>query len=76
MKVEIYGASWCQPCQRSKQLCIEKGLDYTFKDVTINPHDRIECEERLGHKVDTVPQIFVDGKYVGGADAFRSLING
>ena len=53
-----------------------KKVYYTFKDVTINPHDRTECEERLGHKVDTVPQIFVDGKYVGGADAFRSFING
>lgn len=74
MKVEIYGASWCQPCQRSKQLCIEKGLDYTFKDITQDLNARKEVEQRLGKKIDTVPQIFVDGQYVGGADEFRNYV--
>lgn len=72
MKVEIYGASWCQPCQRSKQLCIEKGLDYIFKDVTQDLEAREEVEKRLGKKIDTVPQIFVDGQYVGGEHALRN----
>lgn len=74
MKVEIYGASWCQPCQRSKQLCIEKGLEYTFKDVTQNQEAREEVEKRLGKKINTVPQIFVDGQYIGGADAFKNYL--
>lgn len=74
MKVEIYGASWCQPCQKSKQLCEEKGLDYTFKDVTQDLNARKEVEQRLGKKIDTVPQIFVDGQYVGGADEFRNYV--
>lgn len=74
MKVEIYGASWCQPCQKSKQLCIEKGLDYIFKDVTQDLDAREEVEQRLGKKIDTVPQIFVDGEYIGGADAFRAKV--
>lgn len=73
MKVEIYGASWCQPCQKSKQLCIEKGLGYTFKDVSAEPKYKAECEQRLGHPISTVPQIFVDGEYVGGATEFREL---
>lgn len=74
MKVEIYGASWCQPCQKSKQLCIEKGLDYIFKDVTQDLDAREEVEQRLGKKIDTVPQIFIDGEYIGGADAFRAKV--
>jgi len=74
MKVEIYGASWCQPCQKSKQLCIEKGLDYIFKDVTQDLDAREEVEQRLGKKIDTVPQIFIDGEYIGGVDAFRAKV--
>lgn len=74
MKVEIYGASWCQPCQHSKQLCIEKGLEYTFKDVTQDQEARKEVEKRLGKKIDTVPQIFIDGQYIGGADAFKNYL--
>ena len=72
MKVEIYGASWCQPCQRSKQLCIDKGLDYVFKDVTQDSEAREEVEQRLGKRIDTVPQIFVDGQYVGGEHGLRN----
>ena len=64
MKVEIYGASWCQPCQRSKQLCIDKGLDYVFKDVTQDSEAREEVEQRLGKQINTVPQIKSDRSHV------------
>ena len=74
MKVEIYGASWCQPCKKTKQLCVEKGLDYTFNDVSAEPKYKAECEQRLGHTISTIPQVFVDGKHVGGADEFRNYV--
>lgn len=74
MKVEIYGASWCNPCQKTKSLCEAKGYEYTFKDVSQDASARKEVEDRLGRRIDTIPQVFVDGQYVGGADEFHNYI--
>lgn len=74
MKVEIYGASWCNPCQKTKSLCEAKGYEYTFKDVSQDQSARKEVEDRLGRRIDTIPQVFVDGQYIGGADEFRNYV--
>ena len=65
-EVLIYTSASCYYCVRAKQLLQEKGLAYTEIRVDLNEK---ECEEmitRSGRR--TVPQIFIDGKHIGGCD--------
>lgn len=63
--VEIYGAEWCSFCNSAKSLCESRGLSYTYIDIDVTANMR-SLEERLGAKVKTVPQIFVNGTYIPG----------
>lgn len=63
MKVEIYGAEWCGPCKQAKMLCETKSIDYDYIDVDDSANMRI-LEERVGGKVRSVPQIFINGQLI------------
>ncbi len=65
MNIEIYGASWCTFCESAKRLCESKSIDYDYIDVDDTANLRI-LEERVGSKVRSVPQIFLDGRLVQG----------
>ena len=42
------------------------GENFTVKDITFKPSVRKEMIERSGRH--TVPQIFIDGRHIGGSD--------
>ena len=63
MKAEIYTGENCRYCTMAKELLQEKGIEYTEKDFL---DDSIEVAQRIGRIPNTVPQIFLDGEYVGG----------
>jgi glutaredoxin 3 len=71
-KIEIYTSPWCGYCARAKRLLGEKGVDYIEFDVTADTSKRDEMVERAGGR-QTVPQIFIDGKHVGGSDELHAL---
>jgi len=74
MKVEIYGAEWCKPCQNAKKVCVDKNLDYTFNDISVEPEALKKVSELLGYEPKTIPQIFIDGKHIGGSSEFIILM--
>lgn len=65
MNAVIYGTDWCAYCRRAKSLLDSKGIAYQEhiigEDVAVE-----EVSEKVGKQVSTVPQIFLDGKYIGG----------
>ena len=63
-EIEIYTTPFCPFCLRAKSLLKSKGVDFTEIDVMMRPGRRREMTERAGGRR-TVPQIFVDGEYVG-----------
>ena len=65
MKIEIYGAEWCNFCKQAVSLCESKAVIYEYIDIDETANLRI-LEERMGSKVRTVPQIFMDGNLVPG----------
>jgi glutaredoxin 3 len=71
-KVEIYTKMFCGYCYRAKRLLDSKGVEYTEHDITLGGPKRAEMLER---KPDarTVPQIFIDGRAVGGSDDLAQL---
>lgn len=70
--VEIYTSPWCGYCHRAKSLLTSKGVEFREFDVTTIPGKRQEMRERAGG-ASTVPQVFIDGRHIGGSDDLRAL---
>jgi glutaredoxin 3 len=71
-KIEIYTSPFCGYCYRAKKLLSEKGVEFIEFDVTADSSKRDEMVERAGGRT-TVPQIFIDGRHVGGSDELHEL---
>jgi glutaredoxin 3 len=70
--VEIYTTQTCPYCIAAKRLLVKKGVDFKEIDVGGQPHLRAAMTQRAGGRT-SVPQIFVDGKHVGGCDDLHAL---
>jgi glutaredoxin 3 len=71
-KVEIYTQPFCGYCYRAKKLLDDKGVTYDEVDVMVQPSRRREMVTRAEGRT-TTPQIFIDGKGVGGSDELAAL---
>jgi glutaredoxin 3 len=69
--VEIYTTPYCPYCVRAKALLQRKGVDYRETDVS-DPSLRDAMTRRAGGSY-TVPQIFIDGRHIGGCDDLHAL---
>jgi len=72
VKVEIYTSPLCPYCWRAKRLLSEKGVSFEEIDLWVEPERRSEMVARAGGRT-TVPQIFIDGRPVGGSDDLAEL---
>ncbi len=88
MLLEIFG--WdaddfrCVPCLKAKRLAETRGFIYDFiplaKEKVTEDHaiNREELERRMQEnslELKTLPQVFFDGKHVGGFDDFKEMIH-
>ena len=71
-EVEIYASEMCPYCWRAKRLLESKGVAFTEHEVDGAPELRREMMERADGRY-TVPQIFIDGVGIGGADEMDAL---
>lgn len=72
VKVEIYTTMFCGYCSRAKKLLDQKGVAYEEIDILENTARRDEMISRSDGKR-TVPQIFIDGKAIGGSQELYEL---
>ena len=75
----LFGKETCPHCVRAKGYLDEAGIKYEYRDVVKNPRDLYEMLARvkpiIGHKTPvTVPQIWIEGRYVGGADQLSEIV--
>jgi glutaredoxin 3 len=71
-KVEIYTKFLCPYCTRAKALLKDKGVMVEEYDITMGGPKRAEMLERASGRT-TVPQIFIDGRHIGGSDDLVAL---
>ncbi len=71
-RVEMYTKMFCPYCARAKRLLAEKGVEVEEYDITMGGPRREEMLSRAGGRY-TVPQIFIDGRHVGGSDDLAAL---
>lgn len=70
-KVEMYTKAMCPYCVRAKFLLKSKGVDIIDIPAAMDRDKRREMNERSGQN--TFPQIFINGKHVGGSDDLSAL---
>jgi glutaredoxin 3 len=69
--IEIYTVSWCGFCARAKKLLDSKGAAFTEIDLDVEDRRAEMVQRAKGGR--SVPQIFIDGKHVGGCDDLYAL---
>ncbi|MEK6602643.1 MAG: glutaredoxin 3 [Candidatus Binatota bacterium] len=67
----VYTTNYCPFCTRAKALLRSKNVDFEEIDVTLDEGLQEEVKRLSGRR--TVPQIFIDGKAVGGFDDIKQL---
>lgn len=76
-KVKMYGRSTgCKYCDQAKAICEMNSFELEFIDVEKDGIDSTALQEICGVPVRSVPQIFVDGTYIGGCDKFILFLKG
>jgi glutaredoxin 3 len=71
-RVLVYSQPFCGYCSAAKRLLTAKGAAFTEIDVMSEAGRREEMIERSGGRR-TVPQIFIDGRHIGGYDDLSAL---
>ncbi len=71
-EIEIYTQPWCPYCARAKSVLDGKGVAYREIDAPSGSAARSEAAQRSGGRT-SVPQIFIDGRHVGGCDDLLAL---
>jgi glutaredoxin 3 len=69
--VTIYTTAYCGFCVRAKQLLTQKRVKFTEIDVGDRPDLRKWIAAKSGQR--TVPQVFINGKAVGGFSDIDAL---
>lgn len=71
-KVEIYTKSGCPYSVAAKELLARRGI--AFKEIVADDLEatRAMLRERTGGR-DTFPQVFIDGRAIGGRDELEDL---
>jgi glutaredoxin 3 len=72
VRVEIYTKFLCPYCARAKKLLGEKGVEYEEHEVGMDSEKRAEMIQRANGRT-TVPQVFIDGRHIGGSDDLAAL---
>ena len=75
----VFGKTTCPHCVRAKGYLEQAEVDYQYHDVVKDPRPLYEMLARvkpiIGPKTPvTVPQIWLDGRYVGGADELKQIL--
>jgi len=71
-RVEIYTKAFCPYCTRAMRLLASKGVEPEEYDITLGGPRRPEMIQRASGRT-TVPQIFIDGRHIGGSDDLHAL---
>jgi GrxC family glutaredoxin len=64
MQIQIYTKDYCPYCDRAKEFFQARGVAYDEINIQRDPEQYAALKARTQHM--TVPQIFVDGQFIGG----------
>jgi glutaredoxin 3 len=71
---QVWSQTNCPACTEAKRLLEQHGITYIERMIGINGYSKKDLLEAVP-TARSVPQIFVDGEYVGGLLELKKLIN-
>lgn len=73
---EIYTKPSCPWCVRAKELLTSNGIEYKEFIIGVDGVTKETIENKIGNgiQIRTVPQIFLDGKYIGGCTELMKVL--
>ena len=71
-KVIIYTGDFCSHCNWAIELLNRKNIKFTEHNIAKDAAKKEEMFKK-SNGMQTVPQIFVDGKHIGGNDRLQAL---
>lgn len=69
--IEIYTTPLCGYCHAAKRLLTAKGASFAETDVSASEARQAMTQRAGGRR--TVPQIFIEGRHIGGFDELSAL---
>ena len=69
--VTLYLSEWCPYCQRARVLLAKKNVN--FNEINVEDDAKFREEMIARSNRNTVPQIFIGDKHVGGCDDLFEL---
>lgn len=70
--IVLYTKPGCPYCIAAKGLLTRKGVEFTEIIASNDPEKKAEMIQKSGGKA-TFPQIFINGKHIGGSDDMHAL---
>ncbi len=75
MNAIVYSKDNCPYCVKAKALLEEYAIEYTELNAVDHLQDLVNLVESAGMpRPRSVPQIFIDGEYIGGFDQLASKL--
>lgn len=71
-RLKVYSTGICPICDKTKALLVKWGISYDEVRIDQNPSGLREFSQ-ITHGARTVPQITIDGKWVGGFSELTEL---
>ena len=71
-EIEIYTQPWCPYCERAMHILSTRDAAFREIDAPGGSAAREEARTRSGGRT-SVPQIFIDGRHIGGCDDLMAL---
>jgi len=73
----IFGREGCPFCVRAKDVATQlnkdiEGFKFKYIDIIKEGISKADLEKTVGKPVETVPQIFIDQKHIGGFTEFEA----
>ncbi|MCP3849759.1 MAG: glutaredoxin 3 [Gammaproteobacteria bacterium] len=69
--VKMYCTDSCPFCVNAEKLLLSKGVEIEIIDIDSAVEEFAAVAKKIGK--DSVPQIFIDGKHIGGFDDLSEL---
>ena len=71
-RIKIYSTGTCPICVKTKTLLTKWNISYEEARIDQNP-DELREMSRISNNARTVPQISIDGKWIGGFSELTEL---
>jgi glutaredoxin 3 len=71
-RILVYSGPDCPYCTRAKMLLTKKGAVFEDINVRADPNRLVEMKQKANGR-QTIPQIFINDRYIGGCDDLYAL---